>query len=161
MSPTPFADPSHYAVISAMITPAFFLTATGSLLISSNNRLARVVDRMRKEIQHLRETLPGPMRTELELRISLHRRRSYLVLAALRILYAALSAFVGTSIAIAADAFFQYQLGFLPTLLAVLGVLLMLVASLCLGQEARISLRVLERELRAELDKDSSIPQPF
>lgn len=161
MTALPLADPHHYSVISAMITPAFFLTATGSLLISSNNRLARVVDRMRKEIGHLRDTATGPMRTELELRISYHRRRSFLVLAALRILYAALSAFVGTSIAIAADAFFDYRLGFLPTLLAVLGVLLMLVASLCLGQEARISLRVLDRELRAELDKDSPVPQPY
>lgn len=157
MSIPAIADPNHYAVISAMITPAFFLTATGSLLISSNNRLARVVDRMRKEIEHLRETVPGPFRTELETRIGFHRQRSYLVLAALRILYASLSAFVGTSIGIAADAFFQYRLGFLPTLLAVLGVLLMLAASLCLGQEARISLRVLERELMTELDKDSML----
>ena len=54
--PSPVAiDPSHYAVVSAMITPAFFLTAASSLLISSNNRLARVVDRMRSEI----EVLPG------------------------------------------------------------------------------------------------------
>lgn len=161
MSALVITDPNHYSVISAMITPAFFLTATGSLLISSNNRLARVVDRMRKEISYLRDTAPGPMRTEMEIRIGYHRRRSYLVLAALRILYAALSAFVGTSIGIAADAFFEQRLGYLPTLLAVLGVLLMLVASLCLGQEARISLRVLERELQAELDKDSTVPQPY
>ncbi|HEU4774211.1 MAG TPA: DUF2721 domain-containing protein [Lysobacter sp.] len=154
MNSTLIADPHHYAVISAMITPAFFLTATGSLLISSNNRLARVVDRMRTEIANLRETVPGPARIELETRIGFHRKRSYLVLGALRMLYGALSAFVGTSIGIAADAFFGYQLGFLPTLLAVLGVLLMLAASLCLGQEARISLRMLDRELKAELDKD-------
>ena len=160
MNPTLVADPNHYAVISAMITPAFFLTATGSLLISSNNRLARVVDRMRKEIENLRETPPGPARTEQETRIQLHRKRSYLVLAALRILYASLSAFVGTSIGLAADAFFQYRLGFLPTLLAVLGVLLMLGASLCLGQEARISLNVLDRELKAELDKDGRLGPP-
>lgn len=154
MSPSIIADPHHYAVISAMITPAFFLTATGSLLISSNNRLARVVDRMRKEIDNLRATEQGPVRTELESRIAVHRKRSYLVLAALRMLYAALSAFVCTSIGIAADAFFGYRLGFLPTVLAVLGVLMMFAASLCLGQEARLSLRMLDRELKAELDKD-------
>lgn len=154
MSTAIIADPHHYAVISAMITPAFFLTATGSLLISSNNRLARVVDRMRKEIDHLRDTAPGALRSELENRIGVHRKRSYLVLASLRMLYAALSAFVCTSIGIAADAFFGYRLGFLPTVLAVLGVLLMFAASLCLGQEARLSLRMLDRELKAELDKD-------
>ncbi|MGY1424706.1 DUF2721 domain-containing protein [Lysobacter sp. A289] len=158
MTPSLIADPNHYAVISAMITPAFFLTATGSLLISSNNRLARVVDRMRKEIENLRATARGPARTELETRIGFHRKRSYLVLAALRMLYAALSAFVCTSIGIATDAFFGYQLGFLPTLLAVLGVLLMFAASLCLGHEARISLRMLDRELKAELDRDAPAP---
>ncbi|MGY0556852.1 MULTISPECIES: DUF2721 domain-containing protein [unclassified Lysobacter] len=158
MTPPLIADPNHYAVISAMITPAFFLTATGSLLISSNNRLARVVDRMRKEIENLRSTARGPLRTELETRIGFHRKRSYLVLAALRMLYAALSAFVCTSIGIAADAFFGYQLGFLPTVLAVLGVLLMFAASLCLGHEARISLRMLDRELKAELDRDAPAP---
>jgi len=33
---------SHYAILTAMLAPAFFLTATASLLISANNRLARV-----------------------------------------------------------------------------------------------------------------------
>src|SRR5690606_12477808 len=95
--------PASYAVIAAMITPAFFLAAVGSLLISSNNRLARVVDRMRIEIQRLHET-HGDARPELKARILIHRRRSYLVLGALRLLYGSLSAFVGTSIAIAVDA---------------------------------------------------------
>ena len=142
--------PSHYAVIAAMITPAFFLTAVGSLLISSNNRLARVVDRMRVEIQHLRDA-HGGARRELEIRIAIHRRRSYLVLAALRLLYAALSAFVGTSISIAVDAaLLANRMPFLPTALAVIGVLLMFAASMCLGHEARLGLRALNRELEAE-----------
>src|SRR5262249_16431868 len=36
-----------YAVLSAMITPAIFLTANGSLIISTSNRMSRVVDRIR------------------------------------------------------------------------------------------------------------------
>lgn len=147
-------DPSHYAVVSAMITPAFFLTATSSLLISSNARLARVVDRMRNEIKRLEQTEQGPKRITLEARIRTHRRRSYLVLAALRMLYGALSAFVGTSIGIAADSLFGYHLTLLPTLLAVLGVLLMFAASVCLGHEAKLSLRTLDQELNEQLAKD-------
>src|SRR4051812_49574275 len=36
-----------YATLSAMITPAIFLTANGSLIISTSNRMSRVVDRIR------------------------------------------------------------------------------------------------------------------
>jgi hypothetical protein len=153
--PSPVAiDSSHYAVVSAMITPAFFLTAASSLLISSNNRLARVVDRMRAEIEVLSATVPAPARMTLEARIAIHRRRSYLVLASVRMLYAAISAFVGTSIGIAVDALFGYRLDLLPTALAVVGVLLMFAASLCLGHEAKLGLRMLDKELNEQLAKD-------
>jgi len=40
----------HYAILTAMLAPAFFLTATASLLMSANSRLARVVDRLRSLI---------------------------------------------------------------------------------------------------------------
>src|SRR5438309_8882987 len=36
-----------YATLSAMITPAIFLTANGSLIISTSNRMSRIVDRIR------------------------------------------------------------------------------------------------------------------
>src|ERR1700761_4624130 len=44
--PLPLASP-NYATLSAMITPAIFLTANGSLIISTSNRMSRVVDRIR------------------------------------------------------------------------------------------------------------------
>ncbi len=91
--PSPLAfDSSHYAVVSAMITPAFFLTAASALLASSNARLARVVDRMRVDLAQLKTIEAGPARVELEARVSAHRRRSRLVLAALRMLVQELDA---------------------------------------------------------------------
>lgn len=45
----------HYATLAAMLAPAFFLTATASLLMSANNRLARVVDRLRSVLKELAE----------------------------------------------------------------------------------------------------------
>src|SRR5690606_37983486 len=151
--------PASYAVIAAMITPAFFLAAVGSLLISSNNRLARVVDRMRIEIQRLHET-HGDARPELKARILIHRRRSYLVLGALRLLYGSLSAFVGTSIAIAVDAaVLDNRMIWLPTALTVIGVLLVFAASLCLGHEARLGVPTLHRELENELALERQRPR--
>ena len=147
-------DVSHFALVSAMITPAFFLTASSSLLATSNARLSRVVDRMRADIAELKRTEAAGIENDLRSRVALHRKRSRLVLAALRLLYGAVSAFVGTSLAIAADAVMIWHLDMLPIMLAVLGVLLMLVASLCLGHEASMALSMLEDDLDRQLARD-------
>ena len=147
-------DVSHFALVSAMITPAFFLTASSSLLATSNARLSRVVDRMRADIAELKRTEAAGIENDLRSRVALHRKRSRLVLAALRLLYGAVSAFVGTSLAIAADAVMIWHLYMLPIMLAVLGVLLMLVASLCLGHEASMALSMLEDDLDRQLARD-------
>ncbi len=144
-------DANHYSIVSAMITPAFFLTATASLLASSNARLSRVVDRMRVDLRELKDLLPEAERGELTDRIAIHRVRSRLVLRALRLLYGALSAFVATSLAIAADTFSQFRIDLLPTALAVIGVLLVFAASLCLGREASLALRLLDIEIDRQM----------
>ena len=149
-------DVSHFALVSAMITPAFFLTAASSLLATSNARLSRVVDRMRADIAELKRTEAAGIENDLRSRVALHRKRSRLVLAALRLLYGAVSAFVGTSLAIAADAVMIWHLDMLPIMLAVLGVLLMLVASLCLGHEASMALSMLEDDLDRQLARERS-----
>lgn len=151
--PTGF-DANHYSIVSAMITPAFFLTATASLLASSNARLSRVVDRMRADLRELKELPVEIERSELNQRISIHRVRSRLVLAALRLLYGALSAFVATSLAIAADTFTSFRMDLLPTGLAVIGVLLVFAASLCLGREASLALLLLDSEIDRQLKLD-------
>ena len=146
-------DSSHFAVVSAMITPAFFLTATSSLIATSNARLSRVVDRMRLDIADLKHPDKTESHADLRVRIGLHRRRSRLVLAAVRLLYGAVTAFVGTSFAIALDAVLVWHLDLLPLVLAVIGVLLVLIASICLGREARMALKMLEDDLDRQLAK--------
>jgi hypothetical protein len=153
--PLPFApDISHYSVVSAMITPAFFLTATSSLLATSNARLSRVVDRMRVDIAELKRAGATAVQDELRRRVGQHRKRSKLVLAALRLLYGSVTAFVATSMAIAADSALGWHIDLLPIVLAMLGVLLMFVASLCLGKEASMALGMLEDDLDRQLARD-------
>ena len=43
----PLLPTSQYDTLTAMITPAIFLTANASLIISTSNRMSRVVDRIR------------------------------------------------------------------------------------------------------------------
>ena len=65
-----------------------------------------------------------------------------------------MSSFVGTSLAIALNSLTGEHLDFIPTALAVLGVLLMFGASVCLGREARLGLKMLDLELDEQLDRD-------
>jgi hypothetical protein len=76
-----------------------------------------------------------------------------MVLHSLQMLYGAISAFVGTSLAIAVDQFTHYRLVGLPTALAVLGVLLVLGASISLGREARLSVTMLDADIRPDRAK--------
>ena len=120
---------SHYAILTAMLAPAFFLTATAALLASANTRLARVVDRLRGLI--VAWELDAPDRVERDEQILRHRQRAHLVLRACRLLYGAVASFVGTSLSLAMDAFLGFRLGAVPTLLAVFGVLFLLGAERC------------------------------
>jgi hypothetical protein len=140
----------HYRILTSMLAPALLMAATGSLLISANNRLARVVDRLRSIIAQL-DGGDEMGRPELEEQIQRHRRRAHLVLKACQMLYLGLGAFVGTSLALAVDAFSGFRLPYLPTGLAVVGVIGLLVASVNLGREVVLSVRSFDRELDAEL----------
>ena len=122
--------------------------------MSANARLARVVDRLRALIVAWEETAPD--RAERDLQIRRHRQRAQLVLRACQVLYAALGAFVGTSLALAVDAFFGFRLGVLPTILAIVGVSFLLLASLALGSEVSLSVRSFDEELDQELARKRS-----
>jgi hypothetical protein len=144
----------HYAILTSMLAPALLMAATGSLLVSANARLARVVDRLRALIVAWEEEAPD--RAQRDLQILRHRQRAQLVLRACQLLYAGLGAFVGTSLALAIDAYLGFRLGVLPTALAVLGVSFLLLASLALGIEVSLSVRSFDEELDHELFRKRS-----
>ena len=140
---------SHYAILTAMLAPAFFLTATAALLAAANTRLARVVDRLRGLIVAWEQDAPD--RAERDEQIRRHRERAHLVLRACRLLYVALAGFVGTSLILAMDAFLGFRLGVLPTALAVVGVLFLLAASFAMWREVSLAVKNFDQELDQEL----------
>ncbi len=127
-----------------MITPAIFLTANASLIISTSNRVSRVVDRIRV-LNDLADKLDRGV-TDLDFTAErlahIHdqmqrlERRSDRLRFAMTALYLAFSAFVGTSLTLAIDALLKNWLIALPTILAVVGVGLLLFASVNLVREA-------------------------
>ncbi len=150
MSPNAALD--HYQILTSLLAPALFLAATGSLLVSANNRLARVVDRLRVLIA-LWPTILPPKRAGLEMQIARHRRRSRYVLHACVLLYFAVGGFVGTSLALAVDAYSGFRLPILPTGMAVVGVLCLLGASVFLGLEVSLAVRSFDEELDLDLER--------
>lgn len=142
----------HYRILTSMLAPALLMAATGSLLVSANARLARVVDRLRSIMAQLDQG-DDMTRAELEDQITRHRRRAHLVLRACLMLYLGLGAFVGTSLALAVDAFAGFRLPYLPTGLAIVGVLGLLGASLALGREVSLSVQSFDLELDTELKR--------
>lgn len=145
LAPTLSTTLGPHAILSAMLAPAFFLTATAALLASANTRLARVVDRLRVLIVAWAQDVPDAK--EREDQIQRHRQRAHLVLRACRLLYGALASFVGTSLALAADALLDSRLGALPTAMAVLGVLFLLAASFAMWREVSMAVKSFDLEL--------------
>lgn len=151
----PIASPS-YATLSAMITPAIFLTANGSLIISTSNRMSRVVDRLRV-LNELGDKICRGV-TDFDYlpdRLAhVHDQQDRLVWRsdriryALTMLYLAFGSFVGTSLALALDVLVKYRLTAVPSLLAVLGVALMMGSCFNLVREALEALRSNREEVR-------------
>jgi hypothetical protein len=133
-------------VLAAMITPALLLSACGTFILSTSNRLARIVDRMRALSRQLDEiTTAGVQVALLEERIEHHRaeiklqgRRLNLIQRALTILYFGAVNFVFTSVAIGvASTITVVWVYWLPVVFGIAGALCMLSSAIILAIEAR------------------------
>jgi Protein of unknown function (DUF2721) len=144
----PLAPPS-YSTLTAMITPAIFMTATGSLIISTSNRMSRVVDRIRQLndqadlLSRGKTDLDFPAQRLDHIGGQLDRLvwRGARIRLALTLLYVAMAMFVGTSLTTAIHVLIGTDVFALPTALAFLGATLLLFASVQLTREAHAALR--------------------
>jgi hypothetical protein len=145
-----------YTTLSAMITPAIFLTANASLIVSTSNRVSRVVDRIRvlvdlaDKIGRGVSELDFPEERMEHMGVLLEHLewRSDRLRAAMMALYLAFAAFVGASLTLAIDNWLSNRLSALPTILALVGVGLLLFASISLAREALRALAGNHREIR-------------
>jgi hypothetical protein len=166
---------ADYQVLSTMIAPALFMTATGSLIISTNNRLSRVVDRFRVIIVAIERIsapasdvdLPELRQTYLREELENLRHRSRRIRTASALLYLAFATFVGSSLAIGLDLILPFHIFNVPTILSLLGVGCLFSASINLFLETRMAVRTVDRELafldsiqRERLLSTSAVPKP-
>src|SRR5689334_14208291 len=102
---------SIYETVTAMIAPALFLTATGSLIISTAARMARIVDRIRAIVEMCDRSRRGDEVLDFAEARRAHaldqlrrlQSRSDRAMAAVTMLYMAFGCFAATSMIIAID----------------------------------------------------------
>jgi hypothetical protein len=144
--------PSALQILSAMITPAVLILACGSLVMTTSSRLIRCVDRVRQITADLDEfddaDVSDNARYEM-LRYQLERTaaRARLLQKALARLYAGISVWVATSVAIGVLALFTLNVAWIPLLLGFVGAGLLFSATVMLIVESRIALALTYAEM--------------
>ncbi|MBX0332416.1 DUF2721 domain-containing protein [Pontibacter sp. HSC-14F20] len=142
-------------ILSAMITPAILIMASGSLILTTSQRLSRSMERVRKladqystltskEVSSQSDPAEKSFLLDLLLRVT---RRCRLLQRAMTCLYLTLGVFVATSIAIALFDVLNLPYAWAITLLSLIGAGLLFYASLLLIMESRIALQAVDREM--------------
>ena len=145
-------------LLSAMITPAVLISASGTLILSTSARLARVVDRVR-ELGRVSESLyvaSDTAFTELrwkgmEEQLSMQTRRGRLLQRALTAFYVALGIFVATAIALALVSY-ATPAAWVPSALGIGGMLTLFYGCVMLLRETRLALRAVDSEMAFVLE---------
>jgi hypothetical protein len=149
---TNFSD--AISVLSAMITPAVLISACGSLILATSDRLSKAVLRTREissalipRAEDRRNEAREDERRMLFTQLDFVTTRSRLLQRALSRLYAALGFFVGTSVAIGLVAITSSAFTLVPIALGLCGAGLLLYAAFLLIKESRYALAAVNEEM--------------
>jgi len=154
-NPEFFTLSAGLAVLTSMITPALLLSATGTFILSTSNRLGRCIDRIRKISELLEndfdpkhETHINPDRKKMLLgQVDILSRRARLLVQVMQALYLAAGMFVGTSVAIGIASVFVRELSWMPITMGLGGSCCLAYATFRLIFEARMSSQGLHWEI--------------
>ena len=146
---------SSVAVLTAMITPAVLISASGTMILSTSTRLGRVVDRVRSLSDRLQALSDDDPRDDLleEKRVMIFDQldkltsRSRLLQRALTTFYLAVGVFVATSVAIGVVSFFSARFAFIPVVFGLLGAFFLFYGSMLAVFEARLALSTTHAEM--------------
>jgi hypothetical protein len=142
-------------ILSSMITPVVLILASGSLIMTTSQRLGRVIDRTRRIADRIREiTEAGTEKpVTVEERATLFNllgraaRRARLLQQAMMFLYLTLSLFVATSVVIGIVDVSNLQYTWIPIALGITGAGLLFYTSLILIADARIASGAVDCEM--------------
>src|SRR5688572_20755527 len=142
-----FDLPPANEVLGAMITPALLISASGTLVLSTSNRLSRVVDRVRavaRDAERLTTTDEQEPLAEKRALITSQLRsladRAMILRSALAALYSAVGFLVATSIGVGVLTTIDAKSGWTVIALGMLGACALLWASVLLVREGRMAI---------------------
>ena len=146
--------PSALTILTSMITPALLISAAGTFILSTSNRLGRVVDRVRAIADLLDDLMHGKAAIELvEERkamlvgqLSQLSKRADLLQRSLTVFYIASGSFVASSVAIGVTAVIDSSQAWIPVALGLLGACFLFYGSMMLIFEARLAVSALRSE---------------
>jgi hypothetical protein len=147
---------SALAVLTAMITPAVLISASGTMILSTSTRLGRVVDRVRSLSDRLEELAHQTPEIEFynERRIVIFEQldkltsRARLLQRCMVTFYMGLGIFVATSVSIgvvAVSGVSRYY--WIPVVLGLIGACFLFYGSILLIFEARLALTTIHMEM--------------
>ncbi len=155
----PNALNSTIEFLTAMVTPALLISATGSLVLSTSTRLGRVVDRVRQLETRLGELIYDEDRDDIplydervEVIVDLLDKvtsRSRILQRAMGSFYYGLGSFILTSVTIAIAAFLTkiHFLQILPIIIGIAGIMWLFYGSLLMLKETRMATATVNAEM--------------
>ncbi len=152
----PNALNSTIEFLTAMVTPALLISATGSLVLSTSTRLGRVVDRVRQLEERLSVLIYADNKDEVplydkrvEVIVDLLDKvtsRARILQRAMQAFYFGLGMFVLTSVTIAIAAFFStYR--WVPIPVGIVGIMFLFWGSVLMLRETRMATATVNAEM--------------
>src|SRR5215213_1514253 len=142
--------------LTAMITPALLISATGSLVLSTSTRLGRVVDRVRELETRLSDLITADDKNRIPLYekrldtivylLNKATTRSRILQRAMAAFYYGLGFFILTSVTIAIAGLFNIY-RWLPIPIGVVGIMYLFYGSLLMLRETRMATATINAEM--------------
>jgi Protein of unknown function (DUF2721) len=156
LNPNPNALNSTIEFLTAMITPALLISATGSLVLSTSTRLGRVVDRVRELERRLGELIYAENKKEIPLYdervetivdlLDKVTSRSRILQGAMGAFYYGLGFFILTSVTIAIVGIFNV-LRWMPIPMGIVGICFLFYGSILMLRETRMATATVNSEM--------------
>lgn len=145
---------SSGGILAEMITPAVLISASGTLVLSTSNRLGRVVDRIRV-LAEVAEKLPEASSSEelVEQRVQIAEQvvwlsvRLGLLQTAIVTLYVGIGLLVASSVTVGLSASAKGAMSWIPVVFGLLGAVALLLGAVTLVREARLAVWSTRHEL--------------
>lgn len=152
----PDALNSTIEFLTAMVTPALLISATGSLVLSTSTRLGRVVDRVRQLEERLSDLIYAEDKDDVplydkrvEVMVDLLDKvtsRARILQRAMEMFYYGLGMFVLCSVTIAIAAIFNYY-RWLPIPIGIVGIMFLFVGTILMIRETRMATATVNAEM--------------